>query len=106
MAMPDTAKIQPALTAEEWAEWRDEVRELGTDNALSQWGENCEAETVVAVANDALPDDDARKITSGDLDMLTSACWELEDSRKQAHADALRVLRDRLAALLPPEPHE
>jgi len=110
--------IQPALTAELWARLRrynDPASfaciileggydaELGIDPNSSDFAkdEAARADAAMAVSNNALPDDDPRKITRADVRALL---YEWECSSATDDPDAfLRRLAAKLAALLPPE---
>ena len=134
--MTDPLKIEPALTAEQWGN-RDRFGFLtlgdvsdrlsprlgaGSDpnghefSVQDDWGEasDCPLVVAIAVANDALPSDDLRKITWEWIRTLRSearsvgsgglrAEYEDEPYRTQAEREArLRKIADALASYLPP----
>jgi hypothetical protein len=89
---------EPALTPEEWAEWREggyEVRfaveELNLLNVAQ----------LIAVANDDLPDDHPGKITHARLDALRVILWNWEGERPGEAAEQLAFI-DALERYLPP----
>jgi hypothetical protein len=122
--------IAPALAATEWAERRagsislDAARpqqrlvlspETGTDAAVSG---SREIFALIALANQALPEDDSRKITAAKLDALREAvrewhrCWlgmaggSLEKLQQMPEFEPRRLMLEEtvatLAAILPP----
>jgi len=117
--MTTNQKIQPALTAEEWAEGQksfdavtiavDQIRfgkgalSLTTPrySALMQ-GDIVPA--IAALANAALPDDDPRKLVAADIALLDQLIG-LRDDLGYAMLDMypIAALRAKLNALLPPE---
>lgn len=111
-------KIEPALSAEGWADARDESGAL-SENLLYEvcylWGKKQPAATI-ALANAALPDDDPRKITRETVSQLRVLVGKAEDSWDEGPAgegwqsDALiaavaagRKLVLALESYLPPE---
>lgn len=129
--MTTDAKIQPALSAEEWADlftdpYDDSVpdeRIMGVAcsdrmptahvfdgtlylNAIAD--HDTDLPQLMAVANAALPDDSPHKITRADVARLEGfANWIREELHynEGAVADTVRLsdLAAKLAALLPPE---
>jgi hypothetical protein len=120
-----TDPITPALTAEEWAAWKEgrgagETLFLvnvnsGPDDPV--WGQSFSAHppaALIALANAALPDDDPRKITREKLvalrDCLAMAGLANDDRcvSDKEFADARRydalatTLTDALESYLPP----
>lgn len=112
--------IEPALTAEDWAD----VRKYGVSWVRAEagpvhWGDWSDQEDaeVMAIANYALPDDSPYKITREDVAFLrvrAENCWATERHaveifRTDVADDARRAamyfdkLAAKLAALLPPE---
>jgi len=121
---PTDQSIRPALTPEEWRDgdgygriarmasleaslmdWTKSpsVRARGIrvhcDYDHDFWGDDLPA--LMALANDALPNDDPRKITRADVEALRGDIAELAD-RGGGDARSLHLL-GKLAALLPPE---
>lgn len=97
-------KIEPALTAEEWAAIGNEPLPLWPDmEHLFVMGERPEA--VIAYLNNRLPDDDPRKITRGDVRWLRGAASYLghDSTRGEEWRARLNSLAAKLASLLPPE---
>jgi hypothetical protein len=88
------SEIKPALKAEEWATAERTPRSVGINFAR-----------VMALANHDMPDDDPRKITRADVELLE---WVAEQMRKAPIGVPdgdykVDRLADRLAALLPPD---
>lgn len=101
MAPTDAKPIEPALSAEEWAEEKAKTPPAGT---LSWALRHIDADLLpahVAMANFRLPDDSPYKITKEDVRLLLNASSGFihEASRQDM---ALRSLAAKLAALLPP----
>lgn len=96
--MPDP--IEPALTAEEWADFARSSR-LARKGMLGAVLGSGQLPKVLAMANAALPDGDPRKITRDDVLILRQVvgAW-FPDWRMEALAE----LAAKLAALLPPKP--
>ena len=127
--MPD--EIQPALTREEWArERKDDPIRPGSAVFLDRspegivhfvlrshdtWrGERytgawlmygARALPIMALANAALPEDDANRFTHNDVALLYHASAALaevaRDGYEEKRADAAEALAKRIAALLP-----
>jgi hypothetical protein len=121
--------IEPALTAEEWAQTRIEPISLNGTLVVHDDGDGLEVVTyetpgdvatmakfkidtwdrdgiagVIALANTALPDNDPRKLMAADVAALDEAIMyvgPLADREEPLRAE-LTALRDKLAALLPP----
>lgn len=97
-------RIEPALNAEQWQSVKADHATALTMTLIAggnfpEWGK------LVAIANDALADDDPRKFTREWVDVLRTAAVSLDpnfyagervEQRVQAFADAL-------ASYLPPE---
>ena len=128
-----TDRIEPALSAEEWAEKK---ALLNRDRRGNRWGPSAIVDgewleirtdtpveyrsdrvsslpALIALANAALPDSDPRKITRDDVRTLLSAnklvreviidCSEHELAEFEAMADRLGRLASTLHSYLPPE---
>lgn len=100
-----TNQIQPAITAEEWDRL---LKELAAHSwALGSFAEDYTSDpfAVVAAANAALPDDDPRRITATDVASLDEAIEFVEPlvDREEPLKAELTALRNKLAALLPPD---
>jgi hypothetical protein len=91
--MTKATDIEPALTAEQWAEVLD--GSAGSVGLLMSESAEC-----MARANHYLPDNDPRKITRADVDQLRrlNKAWLGFE-----FVGLIPRLADRLAALLPPE---
>lgn len=99
-----SAEIQPALTPDEWADLARPAYAPGTlarDGYAMRLLPNRPL-AFFAVANDALPDDDPRKITWAMVDEIRAAAEEFETSWPRGHRYLLRVATDVLAPYLPP----
>lgn len=109
-------KIEPALTAQEWADAREPDSSEGLAYEVTYlWGRSRPAGTI-AIANAALKDDDRRKITRDKIIQLRSVAHFLEESDgrlavawppdgnpwRKAAAE-LRTTADVLESYLPPE---
>ena len=111
-------KIDPVLTAREWAHWlgeNDDLR-LQIDAACDGVGYSLRQDpaALIALANAALPDDSPYKITRADA-IATANAATLLNAVQELAPDApddlgvgygithLRNLAAKLAALLPPE---
>jgi hypothetical protein len=81
--------ITPALSAEDWREVLPNI--IGSQAVPHQ---------TMAIANAALPDDDPRKITRADVDAIETAMTHAIGYQTRG---AIKELRAKLAALLPPE---
>lgn len=98
-----TDRIEPALTAEEWARGG----KFG-HVTLDSWREHPERiPGTIALANAALPDSDPRKITRKMVDYLCELANDEDDARamgEQTQVDTIRVraIASALAAYLPP----
>jgi hypothetical protein len=78
MTEPD--KIEPALTAEEWAHAMDaDVRDGLAYEVCYLWGRSRPA-GAIAIANAALPDSDPRKITRDEPSMLRNVAEALPEN--------------------------
>ena len=108
--------MQPALSPDEWRRRRsgalsihlvgDETHVVVADpdeQLVSVSGAEA-LHALAALANDALPNDDARKLTWTDLAVISILVDRID--RKDSHVNRLRslaaVLYAKLAALLPP----
>lgn len=104
---PMTEKIEPALSAEEWAE----VSRMEIEAVAAQFYERPVA--VVAFANAALPDSDPRKITRETVNLLREIVANEHESAKlnepsnigEAEISGLTQLADALKSYLPPILH-
>lgn len=65
--MSDEPRVAPALSAEEWAEWRKGDSDIGWAIAGVRVRNIAQ---LIAVANDSLEDDDPRKITRERIALL------------------------------------
>lgn len=124
-SMSEPEKIEPALTAEEWAKKAsgdfsiDGTQLWGQDE--QRWG-NCwiDAAKAIALANAALSDSDPRKITrewvrlltkingaADQFDAAADGCDEAGEQRDavawRKDADLARSIADALESYLPPE---
>jgi hypothetical protein len=108
-------RIEPVLTAEEWAEVkRLDCRahfQATTDlpPRLREMALASDQGRAMAVANSQLPDDDPRKITHEDVEVVQQmaddtfdAADSMDTSPNTTHF-TLRRLAEKLRALLPPE---
>lgn len=111
--MKETAKIKPALSAGEWATRRGRYPDgdvaytgraqldpdydlvVTTDEGSTTTVPIEELPAILALANDALPDDSPYKITREDIQLLLRANYAPEDMA------GFLALRAKLAALLP-----
>lgn len=110
--------IKPALTAEQWNEWRgkksrdrehvvQDIRDAA-DAAFSLRPTTAPTDSELAAAallNDCLPDEDPRKITWETIDVLQSFIERLERDKIGSANDraALRRLTAALESRLPPD---
>jgi hypothetical protein len=100
-------KIEPALTAEQWARLHD-IHGIPVEIAAVLAVENNDWHGGMALCNHALPDDDPRKLTVEDVGIIRSFQYDFgpmdEDSVRIGKADIerLQLVADKLAALLPP----
>jgi hypothetical protein len=91
--------ITPALTLHQW----QEIMYYGVDGATNDGTTTADdRHYAMAIANAALPDDDPRKITRGDVDAVDEATTFLPEQMHDLVA-ILRATVAKLAALLPPE---
>lgn len=113
--MADDTKIEPALSAEEWARAMSPGRPVfvGTPNAISDaigdrildnYGHfeglsDGDAPALIALANAALPDDDPRKITHQMIDDIRESMDYIEVER---HIETIGRIADALESYLPP----
>lgn len=104
--MSDETKIEPALSAEEWATSR-----IPGGVAAGEWITPEQAPGYIALLNDALPDDDPRKITREKIDKLREMVsyaagaytFSAESEELKADEAMLAPFLDALASYLPPE---
>lgn len=90
-------KIEPALSAEEWARKREDGLDLYDDFVSDRPGSG---PRIIAAINDDLPDDDSRKITREwviELRRVAQAFPSLGELREIA------AMADALESYLPPE---
>lgn len=100
--MSNGPKIEPALTAQEWAAYRE--RRLTMDPGLDDIIANPDPEfppRAIAIANDQLPDADPRKITMPRVMRLREAADLLDAREGMSPAWELRRIADILASWLP-----
>lgn len=111
------SKIEPTLTAEEWAAgrvvWRDAEVEWRAGESFdisyripdevptAQPDDRSSVAQMIAVANAALPDSDPRKITRKTVVMLRESSED--DHAAYVNFGKLRALADALESYLPPE---
>jgi hypothetical protein len=93
--------IEPVLSAKEWDDARNRVSELELRAARGQ------LESVIALANDELDDNDTRKITRKRIAMLRAAA-DIVDRESVTPSDdplaiGLEQWADALESYLPPE---
>ena len=111
-----TQKIAPALAPQEWRERRcgavsvchveSEVHVVvrDPDDQLVSVSAPEELFALIALANDALPHDDPRKITLEKVRTLEAIATDMWRGHRAAeHRDAIALLARTLTALLPPE---
>ena len=94
--------IEPALTAEEWADFARSSRLARTGMLEAVLGSG-QLPKVLAMANAALPDGDPRKITPQDVLDLQSMSNTMDYEPVMYSGDIDRIAA-KLAALLPPKP--
>lgn len=122
----DVAKIEPALSAEEWkravesanpdvrASWPMQAAFGLYSDRYGHAADIDDPHAVIALLNAALPDGDPRKITRARIASLRQAARFVENGRLSTHwsesdnpwvqiGDDLRTLADALASYLPPE---
>ena len=106
-----SGKIEPALTEEEWAHFRDRFQmyeEMGTPDIYKF--EGYVGAQGVAVHNSIIDDGDPRKITREKIETMRMAWDCLRDSLPRSADDTsvklLESFADALAAYLPPEKSE
>lgn len=108
-------KIAPALSSEEWDAFSSSDEETATESLKARLGDlfgdapldSLRAQTgaaaLVAIANDALNDNDPRKIKRFYVDRIRDAADTLDDRPGPFTTDHLRLIADVLESLLPPE---
>lgn len=101
-----TDKIEPALTAEEWAAYRK--RGVTLSSAIDDFLDLLPEELArgIALANFSLPDDDPLKITREDVAILRGVLDILASYATVNAHPAIQLangLAAKLEALLPPE---
>lgn len=122
--MTEQKSIQPALTKEQWAHTRFKYNpELApVVTGLTLWsGHSYDAiglpdtdfTGAIALLNDALPDDDPRKITRADVALVRERAHDYRSTmgdvdrmdvpESEWTENRLDRIADKLAALLPPE---
>ena len=109
-----TTTIRPALTPAQWKEHRagavfvhvvdDETHVVvaDPDNQLVSVSGPSEVFALMALANDALPDDDPRKLTRADVALLNALLVKIDAREPSGMLAIAEALRDKVAALLPP----
>lgn len=101
-----TEKIPPALSPEEWAEpanvgyfdWPNGIVDVSSDTPPDRLPAQ-----IIALANAALPDSDARKITREKIKMLRDYAADITRIGGGRHGGELDHLADELEAYLPPK---
>ena len=100
-------ELEPALSAEEWADiTRYGVVVSEIDVGPFHFGTNSSDESLLALANAALPDESPYKITPEDsrfLEQIALAHAESGEYWQTRTAARLRAIALKLAALLPPK---
>lgn len=103
------AKIEPALTAEEWSDIAGVPGEYPNIQTVNTRGIVIRAvsvgapEIAIAVLNNLLPDPDPRKITHDGVAALRAIVERAPESWADRDADArAKTLLDALASYLPP----
>lgn len=106
LGLTDETKIEPVLSAKEWASARERKGKAAIHDATSDLvytgTENMEVDAVarvIAVANDAYPDADRRKITRGWIESLRRGAREIGNATSSELAD----IADALESYLPSE---
>jgi hypothetical protein len=105
----ETTKIEPALSAEQWADLLTCIGYIDWGTGIVDVVVNSPAE-LIAVANAALPDSDPRKITRGKIELLrglvefAAGAYDSPALQKetQAEADKAYLVLDALESYLPP----
>lgn len=101
-------KIEPALTPQEWRELARPAYAPGKDARIGFTGILYPKRplAVIAALNDALPDNDPRKITREWVTRLRkwAADCEAQYGPWQLDPDEARAMADALESYLPPEP--
>lgn len=94
-------EIKPAMDDFQWRQFRN----AGKDQLMPRYFAQCDHASFIAKHNDALPDDDPRKITREDVEELRAADERIRgewDHPNNPEPPTLRNLAAKLAALLPP----
>lgn len=100
-------KIEPALSAEEWQKV-EEPMVTGKQSALRYLFDEIDEEQAIALANNALRDNDPRKITRKIVAEIRD-CAEIMDGEyafepvRRAQAARITAFANALASYLPPE---
>lgn len=92
-------KIEPALTAEEWTDYFADCKYHNDEGSIDA---RLEAQ-MVAMSNNRLPADHPLKLTRQDVLDVQRACDIIEEVDDGHVWRRYCRLRDKLAALLPPE---
>ncbi len=102
------AKIDPALTADEWVAVRNGEMNVADhfieiDASGIAGGEARLWPAVVAIGNDKLRDDDPRKITGEWIAELRLSAKQIEEDRGPLPRNRLAEMADALESYLPPQ---
>lgn len=98
-----TDKIEPVLSAEEWADLRNPILRAPL---LAQLGGGTDPRAIaqtITILNDALPDSDPRKITREMIEGLRNSVDVLGFCGYPWRAEQVQSVADALASYLPPE---
>lgn len=79
-----TDRIEPALSGEQWSEWRRALEQAGGDVLYTVYNDTvgedaAECAQIIAYNNDALPDDDPRKITRALVERMRREAYNVPD---------------------------
>ncbi len=101
MRVSNGPKIQPALTAQQWNDYRERrlTMDPGLDDIIAHPDPEFPARAI-AIANDQLPEGDPRKITMPRLMRLRDAADQLDQHGGPSPAWDLRRIADVLASYL------
>ncbi|MEX1185304.1 MAG: hypothetical protein WEA80_01780 [Gemmatimonadaceae bacterium] len=100
--MTNGPKIQPALSAQQWSEYRERrlTMDPGLDDIIAHPDPEFPARAI-AIANDQLHEADPRKITMQRVNRIREAAVLLEQQEGPSPAWELHRIADVLASYLP-----